>query len=536
MWPVHVRPKEELIHIVKQLQGIHGRMVCEPWHRMCKEVGTGRDVNPAAHPPEFLDHFVRVAEGIVAQNAELVRHAKNVGSSSPEAKQAWIDLCEAEGGGFRDPRKHEAWFLQKYLDMMGGSHVAQPAPERRQLVAEVKAMQKGSASAKQRWVEFCVERCNSVYDPKSIRAELLRQWLDEMESAAAPDLVRRVKTLQSKSAAFIADWNDVCDREGCGTRDPLRHDNTFLRQFLDEHPKEDYEELVLEEEAGGDREEDGEEEDDDDERRSPKFADVPGLPAADLRGGAGGAAAKGTHARSPCTGAPDALFVGGLPNTAKKETVTEYFSLFGEVKSVLLKKGFAFVSFASAESGQAVLDNAANNFFEGAWIDCKVNVRGPEKGAEKRAKKGGAKGSAKGGGKPLVEKDSAAAPEAEEEEEEWDRLPAEGGLRLYVGGLPPEATDADLEERFSEYGELLEAKVVLDRTKSSRGFGFVTLLVAAEDQERLLSDEHLILAKRAVVRRADSGGPSQRSGQPLAAASAGPSAKRRRGANGAALR
>ena len=47
--------------------------------------------------------------------------------------------------------------------------------------------------------------------------------------------------------------------------------------------------------------------------------------------------------------------------------------------------------------------------------------------------------------------------------------------KLFVGGLPWATTDASLEEAFGRFGEIVQAKVVLDReTGRSRGFGFVT--------------------------------------------------------------
>lgn len=47
--------------------------------------------------------------------------------------------------------------------------------------------------------------------------------------------------------------------------------------------------------------------------------------------------------------------------------------------------------------------------------------------------------------------------------------------KLYVGGLPWTTDNEALQDLFSEYGEVVEAKVITDReTGRSRGFGFVT--------------------------------------------------------------
>ena len=49
------------------------------------------------------------------------------------------------------------------------------------------------------------------------------------------------------------------------------------------------------------------------------------------------------------------------------------------------------------------------------------------------------------------------------------------GTKLFVGGLAWATTDEGLAEAFSNFGEIVEAKVITDReTGRSRGFGFVT--------------------------------------------------------------
>lgn len=56
-------------------------------------------------------------------------------------------------------------------------------------------------------------------------------------------------------------------------------------------------------------------------------------------------------------------------------------------------------------------------------------------------------------------------------------------MRLFVGGLSWDTTDADLRTAFEKLGEVSEAVVILDRaTGRSRGFGFVTYVDAADGQ------------------------------------------------------
>jgi RNA recognition motif-containing protein len=53
--------------------------------------------------------------------------------------------------------------------------------------------------------------------------------------------------------------------------------------------------------------------------------------------------------------------------------------------------------------------------------------------------------------------------------------------RIYVGGLPYSATDADLESLFSASGTVTSATVITDRdTGQAKGFGFVEMSSDAE--------------------------------------------------------
>lgn len=55
------------------------------------------------------------------------------------------------------------------------------------------------------------------------------------------------------------------------------------------------------------------------------------------------------------------------------------------------------------------------------------------------------------------------------------------GNRLYVGNLSYDSTADGLRQTFSEFGEVTDAHVVIDRESGrSRGFGFVTMSSAQE--------------------------------------------------------
>ena len=60
------------------------------------------------------------------------------------------------------------------------------------------------------------------------------------------------------------------------------------------------------------------------------------------------------------------------------------------------------------------------------------------------------------------------------------------GKKLYIGNLSYDATDADLQQVFSQAGTCESAAVIIDRTTGqSRGFGFVEMSSNAEAQNAI---------------------------------------------------
>jgi hypothetical protein len=61
-----------------------------------------------------------------------------------------------------------------------------------------------------------------------------------------------------------------------------------------------------------------------------------------------------------------------------------------------------------------------------------------------------------------------------------------GPTKLFVGGIGPATTSADLRSFFSRFGEPVEAAVIVNRsTGQSRGFGFVTFRSSTEANQAI---------------------------------------------------
>lgn len=74
------------------------------------------------------------------------------------------------------------------------------------------------------------------------------------------------------------------------------------------------------------------------------------------------------------------------------------------------------------------------------------------------------------------------------------------GNKLYVGNLPYQVRDSDLEQTFSQFGSVTSAKVMMEReTGRSKGFGFVEMGSDAEAQAAINGMNGQSLGGRSVV-------------------------------------
>ena len=84
--------------------------------------------------------------------------------------------------------------------------------------------------------------------------------------------------------------------------------------------------------------------------------------------------------------------------------------------------------------------------------------------------------------------------------------------KIYVGNLPYSASDADLQQNFSAFGDVVSSTVMTDRdTGRSKGFGFVEMSSPAQAQAAIEGLNGQSVSGRALVvnlaRPRDDSGP-----------------------------
>lgn len=152
------------------------------------------------------------------------------------------------------------------------------------------------------------------------------------------------------------------------------------------------------------------------------------------------------------------LFVGGLSWETTQENLQRYFSRFGEVVDCVVMKnnetgrsrGFGFITFKDPNCVSIVLSSNPHEL-DGRTIDPKAcNPRGMQK-----AKRGG-------------------------------NYP-----KIFLGGLPANATETELRSFFGKYGKVMEVVIMYDQEKKkSRGFGFLSF--ETEDSIERVCAEHYV--------------------------------------------
>eukprot|EP00406_Dinophysis_acuminata_P070022 CAMPEP_0179272576 /NCGR_PEP_ID=MMETSP0797-20121207/32573_1 /TAXON_ID=47934 /ORGANISM="Dinophysis acuminata, Strain DAEP01" /LENGTH=250 /DNA_ID=CAMNT_0020980985 /DNA_START=59 /DNA_END=811 /DNA_ORIENTATION=- len=126
--------------------------------------------------------------GVAAKTQEeqaIVERVKALQRSDPAGKQTWWEYCDAYGEGVRDPGRHSAAFLLKFMEGYQGGHLAptQPAAAAGEqhsqgLVDLIKEGQRRSQHWKATWATYCMHYGGGINDPAKHKQAVLVGFLD----------------------------------------------------------------------------------------------------------------------------------------------------------------------------------------------------------------------------------------------------------------------------------------------------------------------------------------------------------------------
>jgi len=197
------------------------------------------------------------------------------------------------------------------------------------------------------------------------------------------------------------------------------------------------------------------------------------------------------------------LFVGALAPFMKDTDLHTYFEGFGEVESVILKKGFGFVTFVLPESVETVLGYPEKHVICGQPVDCKI----PQK-------KMAVTPSALHGQQVLMQQQRAPGAYGPRPTQQQIRPrsgqpyvnmiqqnvgPVETGVvensEVFVGGIGHSTSDEDLRTYFSQWGAVTRVDL-----KPNKGFAFVKF-ERPESVSHIVGKHHMLEGRVISVKR-----------------------------------
>eukprot|EP00435_Cladocopium_sp_Y103_P026597 s3013_g6.t1 len=146
----------------------------------------------------------------------LVECVKTGQRSSHHWKNAWQAYCALYGNSINDPAKHEESFTRSFLDYMG------------EVTLKCLESQEGldEESTKRPFPFAGIVAAPAAKRPRVMQAQ---------EQGGKADLVDKIKALQRTSPELKEAWWTFCETELRGVKDPNRHSEEILQQFLAEY-------------------------------------------------------------------------------------------------------------------------------------------------------------------------------------------------------------------------------------------------------------------------------------------------------------
>lgn len=229
--------QESLVTTVKDLQR-SDHVAKEQWGAYCDTQGGGvRD--PAKHNASFIQTFLSQYNAGVrfesATNANLAELFKEGQRKSANWKSAWAQYCQHYGGGMHDPGKHEVSFLVGFLDFLGQrGHMALTMLPQSPMLGMPGVV--GAAPSKRpRPGMGQGGGLTGVYAPGGLGSGPSIGAAPSTGDPMKDQLITRVKTYQRSGDEGKQQWWSYCDAQLGGVRDPARHDSAVLNQFITTH-------------------------------------------------------------------------------------------------------------------------------------------------------------------------------------------------------------------------------------------------------------------------------------------------------------
>lgn len=136
---------------------------------------------------------------------------------------------------------------------------------------------------------------------------------------------------------------------------------------------------------------------------------------------------------------PGKFFIGGLPQDATNEDLSEAFGGYGSITDCIAmrdesgkSRGFGYVTFEDPTSVDAVMEQYENHMIRGKWVEVKACVPKESYGPQ------------------------------------WD------DKKFFIGGLTSETTTDQIGAYFSSYGDVTDCIAMVDAEQKPRGFGYCT--------------------------------------------------------------
>mmetsp|Transcript_15968 Transcript_15968/g.27591 ORF Transcript_15968/g.27591 Transcript_15968/m.27591 type:complete len:252 (+) Transcript_15968:71-826(+) len=146
----------------------------------------------------------------MAAKADLVNTIKNLQRTDWTFKQTWWDFCDSQLGGVRDPNRHDETILASFVEQYNSGAIT-PSPPRPEEEMWNKGKGKGGY--------------NMMPPPSA--------WGMMGGGGGGGTLGEFVKTGQRSSYHWKNAWQIYCALYGAGKNDPFKHDDTFMKGFVD---------------------------------------------------------------------------------------------------------------------------------------------------------------------------------------------------------------------------------------------------------------------------------------------------------------